>query len=149
MLSRIPPSQVTEGLIPWFCYCSMGYSHFQCKHSLAYALVNKDMQVPLNRNLSIIGKTPQVGRPAKAKPALERQPDSLETTQRRCQNLADKGFTSQDDDPACWLCGNKKNTKKNPIIFCDNCDLAYHQHCIRLREIPPGAWYCNQCNNVQ
>jgi len=41
-------------------------------------------------------------------------------------------------------CGGAPNSKINKIVFCDGCDMGYHQKCVvpNLIEIPTGDWYC-------
>lgn len=49
---------------------------------------------------------------------------------------------------ACNECGGKENPEKQ--LLCDECDLAYHLHCLNppLEKIPEDdEWYCPTCRN--
>ncbi|KAL7500847.1 hypothetical protein ACHAWT_008764 [Skeletonema menzelii] len=35
------------------------------------------------------------------------------------------------------------------LILCDGCPSAYHIHCIKLSDIPPGKWYCSECQSTK
>ncbi|OJJ47009.1 hypothetical protein ASPZODRAFT_31362, partial [Penicilliopsis zonata CBS 506.65] len=52
-----------------------------------------------------------------------------------------------DDDLAdfqpCPVCGNDDN--EEVLLLCDGCDVAYHTYCVGLDAVPPGNWYCDQC----
>lgn len=53
-------------------------------------------------------------------------------------------ITSADDD-FCAVCGDIYSYDNNAIIFCDGCNVAVHQECYGVREIPDGEWLCDRC----
>ncbi|KAF0700409.1 Aste57867_9069 [Aphanomyces stellatus] len=52
------------------------------------------------------------------------------------------GTPSNDD---CQVCGNEVSTDADPILFCDGCNVAVHQHCYGVRVIPADEWFCDAC----
>ncbi|KAK4238855.1 origin recognition complex subunit 4 C-terminus-domain-containing protein [Achaetomium macrosporum] len=51
-----------------------------------------------------------------------------------------------DYDAVCTICSKPDSTPENDIVFCDNCDMAVHQECYGLAEIPEGDWLCRSCS---
>ncbi|CAG7922135.1 unnamed protein product [Penicillium olsonii] len=49
------------------------------------------------------------------------------------------------DYQPCTICGQADN--EDVLLLCDGCDIPSHLYCIGLDEIPPGAWYCQQCES--
>lgn len=39
----------------------------------------------------------------------------------------------------CAVCGDGQSLEDNQIMFCERCDLAVHQTCYGLVDIPEGA----------
>ncbi len=54
--------------------------------------------------------------------------------------------SDEEDDEVCAICGKPDSKKPNEIVFCDNCDMAVHQKCYGLAEIPEGDWICRSCS---
>ncbi|KAG8176565.1 hypothetical protein JTE90_010775 [Oedothorax gibbosus] len=55
-----------------------------------------------------------------------------------------------EEDVPCDVCRSTEVEPDNNIIFCDTCDIAVHQACYGVEEIPSGSWLCKPCeNNVQ
>lgn len=50
-----------------------------------------------------------------------------------------------EDDTACGICNGLDSEEPNEILFCDNCDNAYHQVCYGVPEVPEGDWLCKDC----
>ncbi|KAL2135964.1 hypothetical protein VTI74DRAFT_6013 [Chaetomium olivicolor] len=65
------------------------------------------------------------------------------------KQASDKGSGSEnedEDDEVCALCSKPDSEPPNEIVFCDNCDMAVHQECYGLSEIPEGDWICRSCS---
>lgn len=47
----------------------------------------------------------------------------------------------------CEVCG--LGDREDSLLLCDGCDLAFHLDCLNppLPAVPPGAWYCDVCEN--
>lgn len=43
-------------------------------------------------------------------------------------------------DPPCAICLQAEVYDTNEIIFCDKCNVAVHQRCYDVAEIPLGPW---------
>lgn len=52
---------------------------------------------------------------------------------------------SDDDDVACVICNGLDSEEPNEILFCDNCDKAFHQLCYDVPVVPEGDWLCRDC----
>jgi len=50
-----------------------------------------------------------------------------------------------EDDIPCCVCNERDYDDSNLIVFCDGCDIAVHQECQGLKEIPSGSWLCDRC----
>ena len=129
----------SKGYIHYTCSCASFHQYFYCPHVLALAIHTRLISVPVNRSIASIGRTTKRGRPKKAQvgQALTRE-----------VNLAQPHFSSsQADNPACVICLKASNSKGNKIVFCDICDLGWHQKCCEpaLRHVPDGDWTCTSC----
>ena len=47
----------------------------------------------------------------------------------------------------CMVCFDGEDEEDNLIIFCDGCNVAVHQKCYGVHEIPKGDWYCTLCEH--
>lgn len=50
-----------------------------------------------------------------------------------------------EEDALCAVCGDGSSVEPNQILFCERCDLAVHQQCYGLADIPEGEWLCWPC----
>jgi hypothetical protein len=100
------------------------------------------VHIPIDRSFQSLGKKKRGrGRIAHAAPALNHQPsDPIHA--RPGRDFA----SSQTKDPCCFLCGGTNKSKCNKIVFCDGCDMGYHQRCMVpiITKIPEGEWYCSE-----
>jgi PHD-finger len=54
----------------------------------------------------------------------------------------------------CHICSRSGSPGNNKLVFCDNCDFAYHQLC-HVPSVPesviasPGKWFCSACKPPQ
>ena len=65
-------------------------------------------------------------------------------------------MTHDDEQPAeeegeeegrwrCIICGQAD--QEDVLLLCDNCNDAYHTHCLDIDDIPEGDWFCPNCIN--
>jgi origin recognition complex subunit 4 len=70
--------------------------------------------------------------------------DEVEDAERASDE--ESGGDEVDYDAVCAVCSKPDSTPENDIVFCDNCDIAVHQECYGLAEIPEGDWLCRSCS---
>jgi len=75
-----------------------------------------------------------------------RTPSKSSRKRRETPEIMDESGSDEDDDEVCAICGKPDSKKPNEIVFCDNCDMAVHQQCYGLAEIPEGDWICRSCS---
>ena len=46
---------------------------------------------------------------------------------------------AEDEDALCAVCGGGDWVPHNQIVFCERCDVAVHQRCYGVAEIPVGG----------
>jgi hypothetical protein len=72
----------------------------------------------------------------------------------RSYPVADKvqavAYNTSEDDEAydesrwrCIICGSAD--QEDVLLLCDNCNDAYHNHCLDIDGIPQGDWFCPNC----
>lgn len=59
--------------------------------------------------------------------------------------LDDEVVSVSDEDVLCCVCAEGDQTEENMILFCDGCNLAVHQLCYGVGNIPEGSWFCDRC----
>ena len=50
-----------------------------------------------------------------------------------------------DMECVCCICNDGEVTPFNRIVFCADCEMAIHQKCYGIVDIPYGHYYCRQC----
>lgn len=47
----------------------------------------------------------------------------------------------------CCICGEHETSDDNPIVFCDDCNIAVHQYCYGINKAPnpEASWQCRKC----
>lgn len=74
-----------------------------------------------------------------------------ESVHREDEEITEEDVNNaQDDDDGivCAICQSTDGDPKDPIVFCDGCDLMVHTSCYGsplIQGIPEGDWFCNQC----
>ncbi|KAF1761078.1 hypothetical protein GCK72_009332 [Caenorhabditis remanei] len=50
----------------------------------------------------------------------------------------------------CCVCADENGWTDNPLIYCDgeNCEVAVHQGCYGIQEVPEGEWFCAKCTKA-
>ena len=51
--------------------------------------------------------------------------------------------------PICLVCFDGESTETNAIVFCDYCNIAVHQACYGINEVPDGDFFCDRCLAVK
>lgn len=56
-------------------------------------------------------------------------------------------WATGDDDALCSVCGDGDATDDNLILLCEGsgCDVAVHQMCYGVSNVPDGEWLCDTC----
>ncbi|KAL7541970.1 hypothetical protein ACHAXR_012696 [Thalassiosira sp. AJA248-18] len=85
---------------------------------------------------------------------MEREKKILEdyqTVQKRLHDaeLAWQAQLDQDMDAVCDVCFDGEVTPDNQIIFCDACNVAVHQRCYGIDQIPSGNYFCHTCTHFE
>lgn len=78
----------------------------------------------------------------------ENRVDEYQAVQRRLEEaeLAWQAQLDQDMDAVCDVCFDGEVTPENQIIFCDACNVAVHQRCYGIDQIPSGNYFCHTCS---
>lgn len=50
------------------------------------------------------------------------------------------------EDALCAVCGGGDSEEPNEIIFCERCEVAVHQDCYGVDEVPEDDWLCWPCH---
>ena len=56
--------------------------------------------------------------------------------------------TIQDMEAECCICADGEVTPDNQILFCEACNVAVHQFCYGIEQIPNGDYYCMPCRDL-
>ena len=77
----------------------------------------------------------------------EKRVTEYQAVQRRLEEaeLAWQAQLDQDMDAVCDVCFDGEVTLDNQIIFCDACNVAVHQKCYGIDQIPSGNYFCHTC----
>lgn len=54
-----------------------------------------------------------------------------------------------EEDFRCNVCNSAATEPKNPIIYCDTCDMTTHVECYGLHNTPRGSWFCTKCKSKE
>ena len=49
----------------------------------------------------------------------------------------------------CCVCSDETGTPENPLVHCDGCNVAVHQACYGLIQVPAGSWFCKRCESQE
>ncbi|KKA30340.1 hypothetical protein TD95_002257 [Thielaviopsis punctulata] len=87
---------------------------------------------------------PQRESEVETEPEDETQEEADEEAQEEVEEeLAEEASTEETyQDQVCEIC---RRSAPNQVLFCDVCDLGYHQKCLGISDIPQGDWLCPNC----
>lgn len=55
----------------------------------------------------------------------------------------------EEDEAFCSVCGDGFSAEPNVILFCDRCDVAVHQKCYDIPDVPQHEWLCWPCKEYE
>lgn len=51
------------------------------------------------------------------------------------------------DGMLCCVCNDHDGDSGNVLVMCDGCNMAVHQHCYGIHELPVATWLCKRCES--
>ncbi|KAF6722834.1 Protein AF-10 [Oryzias melastigma] len=71
----------------------------------------------------------------------------------RCLTVHDKLSTSNMKEMigGCCVCSDERGWAENPLVYCDGhgCNVAVHQACYGIVQVPTGPWFCRKCESQE
>ncbi|OCT62122.1 hypothetical protein XELAEV_18043206mg [Xenopus laevis] len=51
----------------------------------------------------------------------------------------------------CCVCSDERGWAENPLVYCDGhgCNVAVHQACYGIVQVPSGPWFCRKCESQE
>ncbi|CAG7716433.1 unnamed protein product, partial [Allacma fusca] len=51
----------------------------------------------------------------------------------------------------CCVCSDERGWDENPLVYCDGqgCNVAVHQACYGIVQVPSGPWFCRKCESQE
>ncbi|XP_035687816.1 protein AF-10-like isoform X1 [Branchiostoma floridae] len=51
----------------------------------------------------------------------------------------------------CCVCSDEHGWAENPLVYCDGhgCNVAVHQACYGIVQVPTGSWFCRKCESQE
>ncbi|XP_051894426.1 protein AF-10-like isoform X2 [Pristis pectinata] len=51
----------------------------------------------------------------------------------------------------CCVCSDERGWDENPLVYCDGhgCNVAVHQACYGIVQVPTGPWFCRKCESQE
>ncbi|KAK3242503.1 hypothetical protein CYMTET_47812 [Cymbomonas tetramitiformis] len=144
-----------EAYYYYSCSCHEYLVAKVCEHTLAFGVYKEKFKAPIERNLDLIGRQPQIGRPPKPRHALVRQPGPDEkvslTNKRKLAKRAKQGgdasnspeldlaFGSQQAPPTlkCQICKKTSRARSGFIAWLQGfLPDAFAEHIPKAAPIP-------------
>ncbi|XP_029698531.1 protein AF-10 isoform X2 [Takifugu rubripes] len=71
----------------------------------------------------------------------------------RCLAADDEFSTSNMKEMigGCCVCSDERGWAENPLVYCDGhgCNVAVHQACYGIVQVPTGPWFCRKCESQE
>ncbi|XP_076617560.1 protein AF-10 isoform X2 [Chaetodon auriga] len=71
----------------------------------------------------------------------------------RCLAVDDEFSTSNMKEMigGCCVCSDERGWAENPLVYCDGhgCNVAVHQACYGIVQVPTGPWFCRKCESQE
>lgn len=94
------------------------------------------------RNFNMVELTDRIGGPVISSYAVQ---DRTQQADVDPSMVIDYNEDDLSDVQPCTICNESDN--EDVLLLCDGCDAPSHLYCVDLTEIPPGSWYCTQCES--
>ena len=65
------------------------------------------------------------------------------------KQFIDEYVLASTEEAVCVICGSGESDEKNPIVFCERCEIPVHQKCYSISAIPEGDWLCWPCKEYE
>lgn len=113
--------------------------------------VSPDKEVSPDKDPSPLTSSKRPSRasaPTTFKPPAKTKPAPKAAVVKPFAEEAEESSSDEEDDELCAVCKNGESDPPNEILFCDNCDRAFHQQCCSppVAEVPEGDWLCKDCD---
>ncbi|KAM3722983.1 Zinc finger protein [Dirofilaria immitis] len=78
---------------------------------------------------------------------MERRKDLAFTSKESNCSRTENVIVDKEMLGGCCVCADENGWESNPLVYCDgpNCEVAVHQGCYGIVEVPEGEWYCAKC----
>lgn len=67
---------------------------------------------------------------------------------RKERDVAWQQQLEKDMDAVCEICVDGEVTPDNQILFCETCNVAVHQMCYGIDQVPEGDYHCLACRRL-
>nr|XP_017209402.2 protein AF-10 isoform X11 [Danio rerio] len=80
---------------------------------------------------------------------------------RECEMVSSELYLAEEDDDSpsnmkemiggCCVCSDERGWAENPLVYCDGhgCNVAVHQACYGIVQVPTGPWFCRKCESQE
>ncbi|CAK5060294.1 unnamed protein product [Aphanomyces euteiches] len=119
----------------------------------ALSFGSKDVQAAKSKKRSLLALPPDdfidatpspLPRPGRQHNLIDSSSETQATPSLSSQRRRRLGTPSND---VCVVCSDEVSTETDPILYCDGCDIAVHQHCYGVPVIPDEDWFCDACRD--
>ncbi|XP_076361095.1 coiled coil domain containing protein Alhambra [Tachypleus tridentatus] len=67
------------------------------------------------------------------------------------QKSAEERVNMKEMVGGCCVCSDERGWAENPLVYCDGqgCNVAVHQACYGIVQVPTGPWFCRKCESQE
>ena len=105
---------------------------------------NKINKEKLKQSQQANTPSPKASRKKEVKPS-----DENSTKKQQHANANDNEDELKAMVGGCCVCADDTGFSNNLLVYCDGCDVAVHQGCYGIFNVPEGDWFCRRCEFKQ